>query len=80
MTSHETADAVRRIIADLFQIDPAELGDDASPETVEAWDSLQHVNLVLDLESHFGIQLSEDQIEAMTDVASVIEIVRQAGG
>jgi acyl carrier protein len=31
------------------------------PDTVEAWDSLKHLNLVLALEEQFGVSLTEEQ-------------------
>jgi len=43
------------------------IGDDASPDTIENWDSLRHMNLVLALEEEFGIELTDDQtVEIMS--------------
>lgn len=69
---------IRQIMADLFAVDASTLDADASPDSIEAWDSLQHVNLVLDLESRFGIQLSEEDVEAMTSLGAVVAIVDRA--
>lgn len=38
-----------------------EIGDDTSMDSVAAWDSLKHLNLVLALEEAFGISLTEEQ-------------------
>ena len=44
-----------------------EIGDDSSPDTIPAWDSMAHINLILSLESEFGLSLSlEDGIEMLS--------------
>jgi acyl carrier protein len=48
----------------------------SSPATVESWDSVQHLNLVLALEEKFSLQLSPEEIEQMKtlgDTAKLIE-------
>jgi len=65
------------ILSDLFNVSPEELGPDSSPDTVEGWDSVQHVNIVLDLEQRFNICLSPPEIEAMVSVNLIADIVRK---
>jgi len=43
-------DRVRDIAADVLQVDSASIGADSSPETIETWDSVQNLNLVLAVE------------------------------
>jgi acyl carrier protein len=63
------------ILSDLFIVDPEELSPDSSPDTVEAWDSLQHLNLVIDVEQKYNISLSPAEIEAMVSVQAIVGIV-----
>ncbi len=56
------------------------LAETDSPATVAAWDSVNHLNLVMALEAEFGVRLSPDDALAMPDVASVRRIVRERGG
>lgn len=53
---------IKSIMAAVFGIDSADVSDDASPDTIESWDSLRHMKLVLALEEDFGIQFHDDQI------------------
>ena len=48
--SGEIFDDVRGVAADIFKVDVRLLNAASSPEQVEAWDSLRHLNLVLALE------------------------------
>jgi acyl carrier protein len=52
---------LKRTLADVLGIPEAEIGDDTSMDTVAAWDSLKHLNLVLAVEDRFGVSLTEEQ-------------------
>lgn len=68
-------EVVRRIAADLFAVDPALLHADSSPEQVESWDSVQHLNLVLALEEKYGIQFEPEEMERMTNLGIIAALV-----
>jgi acyl carrier protein len=71
---------VRGIAADLFAMPATKLTPDSSPETVEAWDSTQHLSLVLALEERFGFQLSPEEVEQMQSLAEVARVVESKLG
>ena len=48
-----------------------DLPDDASPDTIEDWDSANHVNLVLALEAEFDVQFDTDEIGELTSLAAI---------
>jgi acyl carrier protein len=54
-----------------------EIGDESSINTVEVWDSLKHMNLVLALEEEFGVQFSDEKIVEMLSVAQIVEAVHE---
>jgi acyl carrier protein len=54
-------DRVRGVLRDVFGIDPASIGVETSKDTVEGWDSLQHLTVVLSLEEEFGIQFDDEE-------------------
>jgi acyl carrier protein len=66
---------VRDVMAAVFVVAPADVGEDASPETIESWDSLRHLSLILALEERFGISLSIDEITSLGDFLSVVAAV-----
>jgi len=65
------------ILSDLFNIRPEELGPDSSPDNVESWDSLQNLNLVLDIEQRFNITLMPSDVEAFANVQSIANIIKK---
>ena len=57
---------------------PAEkITADSSPETIENWDSMQHLNLVLAVEEKFGVQLEPEDIEEMKTIGEVAALVEK---
>jgi len=49
------------VFARILGVDPATISVDSSPATISEWDSLAHVQLILELEKAFDIQISPDQ-------------------
>lgn len=78
--SEPVADQVRQTIAEVFLIDPAAGPADASAETVEAWDSIGHLNLVLALEQRFGVSFDPEKIPQLTTVEAIAAAVADAAG
>jgi acyl carrier protein len=53
--------------------------DEASPETVSDWDSMGHLNLVMALESEFGVSLSAEEALEMRNVAAIRRVLQTRG-
>lgn len=65
------------IVGDIFQIPASKIGPGTSPDTIAAWDSIQHLNLVLALEQEFGIQFTPEEIEQMPSVELIADLVSE---
>jgi acyl carrier protein len=70
-----TFEQVRGIASDLFAIPPDRITAESSPETIETWDSTQHLNFVLALEEKFGFQLSPEEMEQMRNIGEIVKLV-----
>jgi acyl carrier protein len=70
---------LKKVLADVFKIEVTAVTEDTSVDTVERWDSLTHLNLILALESEFGVSFSEEQsVEIMN--YPLIKMVLQEHG
>ena len=63
-------DVLRRVFKD------PSLDESCSQKNCAAWDSMNQLNLVIELEMEFGISLEPEEIGRMVDYASVLEIVK----
>jgi len=68
-------DRVREVAADVLQVDSASIAADSSPETIETWDSVQNLNLVLALEATFGFEFAPEEMDQMKTIGKIAEVV-----
>ena len=59
MVASETK--LKEVMADVFGVDVSAINESASVDTVEKWDSLNHMKLVLALEGQFNVMLTGEQ-------------------
>lgn len=67
------------IVAQVFGVELREINDESSPETIEDWDSLGHLNLVMELEAIYRLELSTDEALEIVDVASLKRVLAERG-
>jgi acyl carrier protein len=72
-----TFEQVRNVASDIFGIPVERITVESSPETIENWDSMQHLNLVLAIEEKFGVQLDPEDIEQMKNIGAVAALVEK---
>jgi acyl carrier protein len=66
---------VRAIAADVLEVKASALSADSSPQTVDTWDSVHHLNLALALEESFGFQFSPEEMDQMKTIGQIAGIV-----
>jgi acyl carrier protein len=69
-------DKVLRIISNVMNVPIEQLNEDSSPDNVEKWDSLKHLNLILAIEEEFNVILSDEEIIEMMNVQLILEILK----
>lgn len=70
---------VNILIAEVLQIPIKEIEDKLEMDQVDAWDSLKHMELIIMLEGHFGIQLTFEEIVRMRSVEKVKHVLIEKG-
>ena len=70
-----TAERVKSVIADKLQVDIKEVKDNASLVDDLGADSLDAVEIIMDLEEAFGIKISDEDAEKVKSVDDAIALV-----
>ena len=60
MTNNELR--LKQVLANVFDEESESINDESSMDTIENWDSLKHLNLILALEEEFEVSFDEDDI------------------
>jgi acyl carrier protein len=73
--SSTVLEQVRQLASDILAVPVEQIGADSSPEMIESWDSIQHLNLVLALEEKFHVEFSPEEMEEMRNLRKICELV-----
>ena len=52
-------DRIKNVMSAVFEVSPYQINYESSPDTIETWDSLKHMNLIIALEEEFKIQFTD---------------------
>ncbi len=66
---------VANTIAEVMSVPADQINEDSSPDTIENWDSLQHMNLILAMEEEFDVKFTDDEIANMVSAKVIAETV-----
>ena len=67
------------VFAEVLEVDPGELNEDSSPDTVENWDSLSAMHLVSAIEQNFSVKLSTREMMKMVTIGLARDTLRNKG-
>lgn len=66
-------------LAEIFEEKPEALAPETSRDDLPTWDSLGVLNLMAGLDEKFGIVLSEQELQSMTRIDDILQVLRRHG-
>ena len=57
MTREEVYERLNRVFRETLDDETIELHDDTTADDVDGWDSFEHINLILAVETEFGFKI-----------------------
>ncbi|MAJ90396.1 MAG: acyl carrier protein [Flavobacteriales bacterium] len=76
----KTAEKVKAIIVDNLGVDTTEVVDDAHFANDLGADSLDTVELIMEFEKEFDVQIPDDKAEAISTVGDAIKFIEDVKG
>ena len=67
---------LQEIIADVTGNPVHAIDPDSSHQTVDGWDSLAQINIIVTVESEFGVLFSPEQIHALNSVRAICDALQ----
>jgi acyl carrier protein len=64
-------------MADILQTAPAQITLHSSPDTLETWDSVNHLNLVLAMEQEFKVRFTPEEIEQLASAERITGLLQR---
>ena len=67
---------VKKVMSDVFNIDVSLINNESSPDNIENWDSLKHMNLIVALEEEFEIEFDDEEIVDSMNYTLIVIILK----
>jgi len=71
------SNTIRLVMSQVLQVEPEAISAESSPESIERWDSLKHMQLIMALEDELGIQFPDDVIPELLSFGAIEKMVGQ---
>jgi acyl carrier protein len=84
MTDNGVESRLLDVLASVLQVPRTSLNDETSRPTIDVWDSLKHMHVMLALEDEFKIEFSDTEIARLDSVQGLVGAIaaktRGSGG
>lgn len=68
---------IKNVMAAVFEISVEDINEESSPDSINNWDSLNLMNLVVSLEEEFDIELDDSDIVEMLNFKLIVSIIQE---
>lgn len=75
MHRDELFNSIQEIFRDIFDEDDLIIQDKTNSDSIEEWDSLNHINLVSAIEKEFKIKFALGELMGLKDVGNMIDLM-----
>jgi acyl carrier protein len=64
---------IKKIMTKVFEIESSLVNDEISQKNTDQWDSLNHLNLIVEIEEEFDVSFTPEQIGSMTSLEIILD-------
>ena len=75
MTEPEVYAVLTEVFQELFADESIVLTPTTTADDVEGWDSFNHLNIIVGVESRFRIRLQTREVEGLTNVGDMVKLI-----
>ncbi len=75
MTRDEIFEQITDIFRDVFDDDELEIGEETNSEDIEDWDSLEHIELVINMEKRFSLKFNVKEVNKLENVGQMVDLI-----
>ncbi|MDD3412975.1 MAG: acyl carrier protein [Lachnospiraceae bacterium] len=72
-----TQEKLQEVFRDVFDDEEIIIDADTTADTIDAWDSLTHVQLIVAVEKEFSVKFSTVEIMKMKNVGEFIDLINK---
>jgi acyl carrier protein len=68
-------DELKRVLLNALKLDDWEINDETTAAQVPRWDSLNHVNVILAVEKHFGVRFKTAEVLKLKNIGELQRLI-----
>ncbi|MDR1536499.1 MAG: acyl carrier protein [Clostridiales bacterium] len=80
MTRDDIFQKVNGVFRDVFDDESITVNEATTASDIDEWDSLEHINLILAIESEFKMKFSLGEVMQMKNVGEMVDIIKDRSG
>jgi len=65
LNMNELDNKILEVMSFVFEVPVSDLNEESSQDTIESWDSVKHLNLIVALEEEFDIEIPIEEVGNM---------------
>ena len=79
MTREEVYERLNKVFREVFDDETILVNDSTTAEDIEDWDSFEHINLVVAIETEFSFKIPMGKVVTMKNVGEMVDIILELG-
>ena len=77
MEQQEIKEKIISAMGVVFEVDESDITEESSADTIDNWDSLRHLNLILALEEEFGVSIPDEEVGNMVNYKIIYHVINE---
>lgn len=73
---NEIIDQLRIIFREVFNDEKLDIKENTNADDIEQWDSLTHMQLINEVEQHFNVSFSLDEVMQLNGVGNLVQLIK----
>jgi acyl carrier protein len=74
-TEAEVYSFLNELLSDVFMRDDLKIGPETTSSDVEGWDSVRHIEIMIAVEEHFGVQFRSSEFDNLRTIGDLVQKV-----
>ena len=75
----EIISKLENIFREVFVDDKLQISNATNADDIESWDSLTHMQLINEVEEHFKVTFTLDEVMQLNDVGNLVQLIKSKG-
>ena len=75
MTREQVYEALNEVFQEVFDDESITVTDATTSKDIKGWDSLEHINLMAEVENRFEIEFTMGEVNGMGNVGEMVDII-----